>query len=194
MLFPVVDRDVVEPEDYGAWEELIYRTVRHYKDRGSNVGYWEVGNEVDIGEDGGCPYRFKPDSYVRYYEHTVKAVLGEDPQARVGGPALASVRSPILAALLEACDSRKIPMHFISWHMYNSEPLNIVYVQGQEDKADIDETSARGFNYATILHVQNFADRMRTRKTPTALMSIAFQAALVVQLANLSLKSGRRMK
>lgn len=124
-LFPVVDQDVVEPQDYGAWEELIYRLVRHYKERGSKVGYWEVGNEVDIGEDGGCPYRFKPDSYVRYYQHTVKAVLRADPDARVGGPALANVRSPILPALLEACGSRKIPIHFISWHIYNSEPLKI---------------------------------------------------------------------
>ncbi len=124
-LFPIVDQDIVEPEDYQAWEELIYRMVLHYKERGSEVRYWEVANEPDIGEDGGCPYRFKPESYARYYEHTVRAVRRADPQARVGGPALANVRSPILPALLEACQTRGIPIDFVSWHIYNSEPRRI---------------------------------------------------------------------
>src|SRR5262249_44404054 len=69
-----------------------------------------------------------------------------------------------------------------------------VYMQGAEEKAAVEKASARGFGYATDLHVRNFLECMRTRKTPTAPMSKAFQAALVVQLANLSLKSGRRMK
>ncbi|HWR52177.1 MAG TPA: hypothetical protein VN428_13785 [Bryobacteraceae bacterium] len=125
VLFPQVDQNIVEPKDYAAWEELIYRTVRHYKERGSEVGYWEVANEPDIGEDGGCPYRFKPDSYVRYYEHTVRAVRRADPRARVGGPALANVRSAIMPALLDACQSRGIPIDFVSWHIYSSEPRRI---------------------------------------------------------------------
>ena len=56
------------------------------------------------------------------------------------------------------------------------------------------KTSAKGFGYATDLHVANFLECVRTRKTPTASMALGFQAALVVQLANLSLKTGRRMK
>ena len=54
--------------------------------------------------------------------------------------------------------------------------------------------SAKGFGYATDLHVQNFLECVRTRKTPTAPMRIAFHAGLVVQMANLSLKDGRRYK
>jgi predicted dehydrogenase len=69
-----------------------------------------------------------------------------------------------------------------------------VYIQGEEEKPALQKASVRGFGYATDLHVQNFLDCVRTRKTPTAPMSKAFQAALVVQLANLSLKSGRRMQ
>jgi len=122
-LFPQINHDVVEPNDYGPWEELIVNLVRHYKDRG--IRYWEVGNEPDIGESGGCPYRFKPDSYVRYYQHTVAAILRADPQARVGGPALANVRSPILPALLDACSTNNSPLHFVAWHIYNSDPKSI---------------------------------------------------------------------
>ena len=124
-LFPVIDQDVVEPKDWKAWEELIFRLVKHYKDRGAGIEYWEVGNEVDIGEDGGCPYRFKPDSYVRYYQHPAAAILRADPDARVGGPALANVRSPILPALVEAAAAGKTPIHFVSWHIYSSEPARV---------------------------------------------------------------------
>jgi len=121
-LFPIVDQDIVEPEDYDAWENLIFNLVRHYRERGAGIQYWEVGNEPDIGEDGGCPYRFKPDSYVRYYQRTAAAILRADPAAKVGGPALASVRSPIFPALLESASKDGLPLHFVSWHIYSSDP------------------------------------------------------------------------
>jgi xylan 1,4-beta-xylosidase len=125
VLFPVVNQDIVEPNDYEKWEKLIFNLVRHYKDRGAGIRYWEVANEPDIGEDGGCPYRFKPNSYCRYYQHTVAAVLRADPNALVGGPALANSGSPILPALLDFCTKEEIPLHFVSWHIYSSNPKQI---------------------------------------------------------------------
>jgi len=77
---------------------------------------------TDIGEDGGCPYRFKPDSYVRYYQHTAAAILRAEPEARVGGPALANVRSPLLPALLDAAQTNRTPVHFVSWHITAAIP------------------------------------------------------------------------
>lgn len=133
LLFPV-NQDVVEPNSWADWEELVYQLVRHYKGRGAGIRYWEVGNEPDIGEDGGSPYRFKPDNYVTYYQHTSAAILRADPDARVGGPALANVRSPLLPALIEAAAAAKVPVHFVSWHIYSSEPAlvreTIEYVKG----------------------------------------------------------------
>jgi xylan 1,4-beta-xylosidase len=125
VLFPVVNQDIVEPNDYKKWEKLIFNLVLHYKDRGAGIRYWEVSNEPDIGEDGGCPYRFKPDSYCRYYKHTVAAILRADPNALVGGPALANPNSPILPALLDLCSKKDIPLHFVSWHIYSSDPKRI---------------------------------------------------------------------
>jgi xylan 1,4-beta-xylosidase len=124
-LFPAVDQDRVEPADYAAWEDLVFRLVRHYKDRGAGIHYWEVANEPDIGEDGGSPYRFKPESYARYYQHTAAAIRRADPDARVGGPALAYWRSPLLPALLAACAAGKAPLDFVSWHIYSSDPLAV---------------------------------------------------------------------
>jgi predicted dehydrogenase len=68
-----------------------------------------------------------------------------------------------------------------------------VFTRGQEDTPAITQKSERGFNYATDLHVQNFIECVRTRKEPAAPMRIAFQAALVVQMANISLRRGKRV-
>ncbi|MGC8640204.1 MAG: GH39 family glycosyl hydrolase [Isosphaeraceae bacterium] len=123
--FGPVDQDHVEPTSYEEWNELIFQLVKHYRVRGAGIRYWEIANEPDIGESGGCPYRFQPDSYVRYYSQTAAAILKADPSARVGGPALANVRSPILPALLNACEGRALPLNFVSWHIYSSEPARI---------------------------------------------------------------------
>ena len=125
--YPKIDQDIVDPTDYGQWEDLITAMVRHYQQRGLSGIYWEVGNEGDIGETGGSPYRFTPENYVRYYRHTVAAILKADPSAHVGGPALADAKSPILPALLDAADRDRLPLGFVSWHVYNSDPK---FVQG----------------------------------------------------------------
>jgi predicted dehydrogenase len=69
-----------------------------------------------------------------------------------------------------------------------------VFAQGEEEKPTVERVSEKGFGHATVLHVQNFVECVRTRRKPTATMAVAFQAALVAQLANLSLKSGKRVK
>jgi hypothetical protein len=123
VLFPEINQDIVEPASYAEWEELVYQMVKHYE--GMNIQYWEVTNEPDIGESGGCPSRFTAENYPRFYERTVKAILRANPKAKVGGPALANYRSPILKALVQHCSSSNVPLHFVSWHIYSSDPLKI---------------------------------------------------------------------
>ena len=69
-----------------------------------------------------------------------------------------------------------------------------VFPKGAEDEPSFAAKSERGFGYATDLHVRNFLECVRSRKQTTAPMHLAFQAALVVQMANLSLKQGRRLR
>ncbi len=69
-----------------------------------------------------------------------------------------------------------------------------VYMQGAEDTPAMTKKSERGFGFATDLHVHNFIDCMRTRKTPTAPIALGFQATLVPQLGNLSLRHGKRIR
>ena len=149
VLFPKTDQDVVEPADYKAWEKLIFNLVRHCRQRSGGGWYWEIANEPDIGEDGGCPYRFQPASYVRYYQHTAAAILRADHTARVGGPALAYSRSPILPALLDFCSTHSVPLHFVSWHIYSSEPKAV--------RGTIDYVKRLLANYPS-LQVETFLD------------------------------------
>jgi predicted dehydrogenase len=69
-----------------------------------------------------------------------------------------------------------------------------VYTAESKDKPVTALKSARGFGYATNLHVENFLECVRTRKRPTAPMALGFPAALVVHLANRSLRTGRRVR
>ncbi|HYM10574.1 MAG TPA: hypothetical protein VEU62_07575 [Bryobacterales bacterium] len=175
VLFPKIDQRVVAPASWAAWDKLIYNMVRHYKERGSGIRYWEIANEPDIGENGGCPYRFTPENYPPYYQRTVAAILRAEPQARVGGPALANPDSPILPALLEFCTAKKVPLHFISWHIYNSDPLRI--------RATIDKKKALlekypGLRLETFLDEWNMSLRepvLDTRFQPCFLTEVAWQ-------------------
>lgn len=125
VLYPTIDQKITDPVSYDQWEELISAMVTHYKERGSQIRYWEISNEPDIGENGGCPYLFTPESYVRYYQHTAAAILRADPDARVGGPALANSRSEILPALLDFADKNPAQLQFVSWHIYNTSPKRV---------------------------------------------------------------------
>ncbi len=50
-----------------------------------------------------------------------------------------------------------------------------------------------GFAQATIDHVMNFLHCVRTRETPRATVEQGFQAALIVQLANISIREARKV-
>jgi predicted dehydrogenase len=67
-----------------------------------------------------------------------------------------------------------------------------VYKEGAETTPVL--TAAGSFDRAVDLHVADFLACVRTRRTPTAPVELGFQAALVVQMANRSLKEGRRLR
>ena len=122
MLFPRIDQDLTTPTSWNAWEDLVYHLVRHYRDRNGGGWYWEVGNEFDQPSGGGTPYHMTPKQYTDFYEHTVKAIRLADPTAHVGGPAQTYFNAPIIAALLAFCSHNRIPLNFVSWHIYGNDP------------------------------------------------------------------------
>lgn len=123
VLYPVINQQITRPTSWSEWEDLIFRMVRHYNvEHQYGIEYWEIFNEPDLGEEGGCPGKFTPKNYCEYYEHTASAIKRADSTIRVGGPALGFVDSPILPALLSFCDDKDLPIDFISWHTYNDDP------------------------------------------------------------------------
>ena len=89
----------------------------------SLVAHWEIGNEVDFGEGGGCPYLIRdPADYVEYYRMTTEPILETFPGAKVGGPANARVFSEPLPGLIRAWRGGDLRLDFVSYHLYADEP------------------------------------------------------------------------
>jgi xylan 1,4-beta-xylosidase len=123
VLYPTVDHFIVHPNDYPAWEQLCEALARHCREQEFEVAAWEVCNEPDIGEMGGTPHYFrKAEDYNLFYTRTVAGLLRGDPDAKVGGPAVASPDSFLVEGLIEHCATTGVPLHFLSWHLYSDSP------------------------------------------------------------------------
>ena len=68
-----------------------------------------------------------------------------------------------------------------------------LYPREEPLKPSIDDNQPGGFSQATTDHVNNFLEAVRSRKEPSAPIEVGFQAALILQLGNLSLKHGKRI-
>ena len=66
-----------------------------------------------------------------------------------------------------------------------------VFPHDSPETASVAKEQPGGFAQATIDHVMNFLHCVRTREKPRATMDKGFQAALIVQLANISLRESR---
>ena len=122
-LYPKIDATIWQPNDWKEWQQVIAALVRRYSVEQSIVTHWEIGNETDIGEDGGCPYLIRDaDEYGEYYARTIQPILEVFPQAKVGGPAMANMLSEPLPGFLKYCKRTGSQLDFISWHLYHSDP------------------------------------------------------------------------
>ena len=125
-LYPEINQRCWQPNDWREWQQVIEALVRRYSVDKQIVTHWEVGNETDIGESGGCPYLIdESQDYFEYYRKTCEAILAAFPSAKVGGPALASVYSPLMPGLITACLQSNTPLDFVSWHIYSNDTTQI---------------------------------------------------------------------
>lgn len=180
VLFPKIDQKIVFPSSWGEWESMLEHLVKHCADSRFDIGYWEVGNEVNIGEPGGGPYLFEPQDYVTYYTHTVNAIRRADAHAKVGGPTLATwdhgpllgEDNPILDALIDHCGKGKAPLDFISWHLYDSHP--------QLFRQEIREVRAKLAKYDSLRNVETILDEWNM-SLGNPVMNPSFQPAFVLE-------------
>ena len=117
-LFPTIDPAIWRPNDIAEWQRVIAALVRRYSVDKPIVTYWEIGNETDIGEQGGCPYLIPNASdYAAYYRMTSAPILATFPEAKVGGPAVANGAGDLLPGFIDLCAREGIRLDFISWHL-----------------------------------------------------------------------------
>jgi hypothetical protein len=122
-LYPKLDQATWRPNDAGEWQRVVSAMVKRYSVQKRIVTHWEIGNETDIGEGGGCPYLIRdPKDYGEYYKMTVQAVLAAFPEAKVGGCAVANAGADYLPKFIEQCREERTRLDFVSWHLYADDP------------------------------------------------------------------------
>jgi xylan 1,4-beta-xylosidase len=121
-LFEGIDHAAWRPCDPDEWRAVIEALVRRYSVERNLVTHWEIGNETDIGEQGGSPY-LVPDAadYAEFYELTAGAVRAAAPHVKVGGTAACWVTNQPLPGFVEHCRTNATPLDFISWHLYSDD-------------------------------------------------------------------------
>jgi hypothetical protein len=108
-----------QPKDYNIWKSLIKKTISYLKSiqpEGKTV-YYEIWNEpngfwLDTSDD-----------YMKLFSATYESIKAIDPNAKVGGPAVASYygmvkpyKKPLIDELLTYCKNNNIYLDFISYH------------------------------------------------------------------------------
>ncbi|MGA9333990.1 MAG: glycosyl hydrolase [Rudaea sp.] len=117
--------NVSPPKDYAKWDALIAAFAQHLIARYGidEVASWyfEVWNEPNLGFWGGDP---RQSTYWTLYDHTARALKAVDARLRVGGPATA--QAAWVSAFLEHCRNARVPVDFVSSHVYaNDSSMNV---------------------------------------------------------------------
>ena len=110
--------------------------ARHYQEGwagGSRPGiaYWEIWNEPDVRP---AMWTGTDEEFFRLFEVAAKALKSRFPQIKVGGPGLGGtghfegdrfIPTPFCASFLARCRERGVPLDFLSWHRYTSDPWDL---------------------------------------------------------------------
>jgi len=109
------------PVSMDGWERVLAAFARHYRERGIRIGYHEVYNEPDLIDSLSGPVFFSGtrDAYFEMYRRGALAIKGADPDAVVGGPALAFINEDSWTVpFLEHVTTHDLPLDFFSFHHY----------------------------------------------------------------------------
>ena len=127
--------DVSPPKDWGHWDGLITAFVRHLIDRYGidevATWYFEVWNEPNLDFWAGQP---RQATYWELYDHTVLAVKKVDRRLRIGGPATA--QAAWVDAFIQHCVQQKIPLDFVSSHVYGNDRAQDVFGTSEDIPRD----------------------------------------------------------
>lgn len=118
--------NVSPPKDYAKWDDLLTAFTQHLINRYGidEVASWyfEVWNEPNIDFWGGEP---KQTTYWQLYDHTARAIKKLNSRLRVGGPSTA--QAAWVDAFLRHCAENKVPVDFVSSHVYANDRAEDVF-------------------------------------------------------------------
>ncbi len=132
-----VKRFVHPPRYFEHWIGACLGIIRHYNEGwayGSfyKIRYWEIWNEP---ENRPAMWSGSDEDYIRLYENTAQVIKARFSDLKVGGPALGYsgkfeagrfVPSDFLTNFLASCRRDSVPLDFLSWHCYTTDPLELV--------------------------------------------------------------------
>lgn len=111
--------NVTPPQDYAAWEKLIYTLVQHWLTRygETEVTQWffEIWNEPNLK----AFWTAEQSDYFRLYQYAARAIKRVHGDLKVGGPATAD--NAWISEFLAFCKTNDAPVDFISTHHYPTD-------------------------------------------------------------------------
>ncbi len=113
------------PADPARWGEVCGALAKHFAESGHPVAYHEIYNEPDNRDF----FAGTVQDYIALYETGVRAIRAADPDAVVGGPALAFTDAWIEPFLGHVTRSR-LPLDFFSFHYYPGVPYKAQSIRG----------------------------------------------------------------
>jgi xylan 1,4-beta-xylosidase len=128
-------QNVSPPKDYALWDAMIAIFAQHLVDRYGidEVTKWrfEVWNEPNLDFWVGQP---KQPTYFELYDHTALALKKVSSRLRVGGPSTA--QAAWVAAFLQHCKEKNIPVDFVTSHVYANDTAKDVFGTNEQIPRD----------------------------------------------------------
>ena len=114
------------PKSFRKFATIAAHVVEHYDNGWAHgqrwgIRYWEIWNEPDNANF----WTGTPRQYDRLYAVVARRLKSLDPGLEVGGPALAA-HLGFLRQFLRYCRMHRVPVDFVSWHMYARDPRAVV--------------------------------------------------------------------
>ncbi|MBE6651729.1 MAG: hypothetical protein E7613_10525 [Ruminococcaceae bacterium] len=115
------------PKDYLKWAKICEHIIRHYTEGWANgyeldIEYWEIWNEPDCRNgDGSYPcWQGTFEDFRDFFLVSAKYLKETFPNLKIGGPAMASVWSPV-DRLMPKFPEHGVYLDFYSYHWYGND-------------------------------------------------------------------------
>ena len=122
----------IMPRDFKKWAEICEHIIMHYTEGWADgfqykMEYWEIWNEPDLDPDDSLNKRCWSGStleFCEFFKVAAKHLKTRFPHLKIGGPASAGDED-WLEKFLKYQSENGVPMDFVSWHWYWTEPLDM---------------------------------------------------------------------